>query len=751
MCENTGFQTRILLVAAVCLFFAGGVSQAAVVTINSSADTYVDGFTPFDNYGTEMRLAVGFRTVLEEKSRCRSYLKFDLSVIPAGSVIDNATLELEAVSYSISDPPIKIAVHFVNDVAWNEATLSWSMSPNEGPAAFNLIETDSVLVSGIGAVQWNVTQDVVVAFNSVGLYSTLVKLADDEWQADQNQFIQFRARETSMPAMLSVEYSPPNIGPADPDGGGEVTAVLIRHQEDEHYTLDLLRGEPHDDGEPGRVLDLSWPPNYSYTEKIHITYLGYIGDRPCSIESSDGNQPAKKTGDFSYDSLGRLTDGWSSPDGSADGGVGIRLGYDSPGNLTAADVNYADGSKLSWTLGYDADDNVFKRVYEKADYSGAVPLFGGTVDYFLRNVNPEQLLYKTVQGASRATMLYNYDDADRLISMTLGDGTYVREYGYYGGGLLAEYSNHEDSDYNSALHYTYDRVTGFLAKIASASNLTDAEHVLLGQLSMSYYDNGTLHEVGYSTDEDAADIEPVFAANYAYDASDRLIRAEYESEDPEVPDIVIVMDPDKTASNYMVTHYIYDNSGRLAWTIDTRGNVTRTIYNRSALFADKEMAQVHVKGPEEPYVTSFENDAAGTTLRSTDLRGRFKQYEYDEDGNHFDSFVLGTRSDHDDGYRKPFTMSAQAGFEYPPDPSFRYGWDQYGDPEIVLEEGEVGFNGGTAVRVKSKLSRNRDAELRRIGCKNIVIGDHDGNCKINANDFAIFAANWMVDESDSMH
>ena len=335
----------------------------------------------------------------------------------------------------------------------------------------------------------------------------------------------------------------------------------------------------------------------------------------------------------------------------------------------------------------------------------------------------------------------------------------MREY-TYDEGRLTEFTNHENASYDSAISYTIDRISGLLTDIESQTNSSDPNHIFFGYMTLDYYDNGTIHKVNFSSDEVPPDpVTPVYSVNYAYNNQDRLFKMEIISHDENVPDLTIIMDPNSAEGDYMGTQYIYDNFGRLAWTVDTCGNVNRIFYNEPDL-KEKEMAQIHMEGPGELYITSFEHTAASDIIRSTDLAGHFTQYEYDSNGKLFNSYVLGTQGGAAEGaLGQVFQMFAYDHLNNSPDESvLRFEWDQYGDFGVIIEEGEVGMNGGVAgidaakKKAKIKLSRSKraikhkPAEFKKVGCLELVVGDHNGDCVVNFIDWAIFSHNWLLDK-----
>ena len=212
MYESISSKKMMLMVLIMGLFSMPVGSLATNVTISPTDDTYVDAFNPSSNFGTLIELNCGFQTVASDSTRCRTFLKFDLSSIPANSVINSAELELEAISYNSTLSPTKVAVHNVYPLPWSETNLTWNSSPNSS-AGFAGAPTYTVLIPGTGTYTWIVTPDVITAHAGVGTYSALLKVVEDEFDSSANDFVQFRDDYT---AKLIIYYSSPNLEPTDP-------------------------------------------------------------------------------------------------------------------------------------------------------------------------------------------------------------------------------------------------------------------------------------------------------------------------------------------------------------------------------------------------------------------------------------------------------------------------------------------------------------------------------------------------------
>jgi len=96
-------------------------SCSTTVSFGANKDSEVDQDKPGDNYGTEIVASV--RT--ESSKNARGLFSFDVSSIPAGAVIDSATLTL---CPSRADDPSVIDVRRVTGT-WGETTVTWNNQP----------------------------------------------------------------------------------------------------------------------------------------------------------------------------------------------------------------------------------------------------------------------------------------------------------------------------------------------------------------------------------------------------------------------------------------------------------------------------------------------------------------------------------------------------------------------------------------------------------------------------------------------
>jgi len=150
-------------------------AQVGEVTLKPSDDTYVDSSNPNSNYGEQNYLQItNYNSETNTAYESIVWLKFNLSSVPDGAVIDEATLRLRTSSvngsfnvnaYSGSDLLNVSAV-----ASWTELTLTYSRMPS-----YNTTSTDSVLVgTSDQRYNWSVVDAVKDALNSAARTVTIV-------------------------------------------------------------------------------------------------------------------------------------------------------------------------------------------------------------------------------------------------------------------------------------------------------------------------------------------------------------------------------------------------------------------------------------------------------------------------------------------------------------------------------------------------------------------------------------------------
>jgi hypothetical protein len=129
-------------------------AQEGEVTLNSTDDTFVDDITAVGNYGNASSLEVGkYEDLILGPVEYIVWLKFNLSSVPDGAVVDVATLQLY--SYAVTET-YNVYARFCSNNSWTELTLTHANMP-----VFNATSMDSEVVATSSKwYNWTVTDAV---------------------------------------------------------------------------------------------------------------------------------------------------------------------------------------------------------------------------------------------------------------------------------------------------------------------------------------------------------------------------------------------------------------------------------------------------------------------------------------------------------------------------------------------------------------------------------------------------------------
>lgn len=193
------------LVLAVALVIGGTATGASAfqAQITPSDDSYVEDSLPTTNFGTSVSMYVGDAPPNVPNSIARSYLKFDLSVLPVGAVIDTAIIHIY--NNVIGYPNVTVGAHYLPNDGWTELTITW----NNAPTGFNAVATALRTISLATWNTWNVTSDVQAVWAGDQVYSVVMK----EPVADEGvagNFVTFNTKEDPQPTdrpYLRVVYT----------------------------------------------------------------------------------------------------------------------------------------------------------------------------------------------------------------------------------------------------------------------------------------------------------------------------------------------------------------------------------------------------------------------------------------------------------------------------------------------------------------------------------------------------------------
>jgi hypothetical protein len=170
----------------------GGTSCGTAQTVNAVADSWIEQGSPSSNKGSDSILKVMSKS---GNGNLRALVRYNLPGIPAGCVLDTATLRL----YAGSSASGRTLQALRLNGSWTEGGVNWSNQPaTTGTAA--------TTTSGTGYRSWTVTSAVGAMYSSGSNNGFLIRDATESQDAAQ----QFYAREKGeSPPQLVVTFKTP--------------------------------------------------------------------------------------------------------------------------------------------------------------------------------------------------------------------------------------------------------------------------------------------------------------------------------------------------------------------------------------------------------------------------------------------------------------------------------------------------------------------------------------------------------------
>jgi hypothetical protein len=190
----------IVLGLAVLLFSLSAKSvsaQVGEVALKPTDDTYVDSSNPNSSYGEQNYLQItNYNSGINSAYASIVWLKFNLSSVPDGAVIDGATLQLYTSSvtgsFSVNAYSGSDFLNVSGVVSWTELTLTYSNMPS-----YNTTSMDSVLVATNNQrYNWSVVDALRDALNSTARTVTMILL--DPSPSGLASSISFNSKESSI-------------------------------------------------------------------------------------------------------------------------------------------------------------------------------------------------------------------------------------------------------------------------------------------------------------------------------------------------------------------------------------------------------------------------------------------------------------------------------------------------------------------------------------------------------------------------
>jgi len=220
-------KVKWFLMLAIAIFVMPAVVDAeTTVSLTPTDDAYVDDANPSSNYGSSSSLYVGDTYQNDPPKITRSYLKFDISGIPAGATIVSAKLHIGSVGAG-PNPPLGVGSHYLPDDLWTEGSITFKNAPTN---LYN-VSTDNALVENKDhnlqcCDCWDVLKAVKDARDGLddpttdveGVLSIVLR-AMSWFEGSQNSWCQLCSKEDT----TGYGYEPELVITYDEGGGGSVS------------------------------------------------------------------------------------------------------------------------------------------------------------------------------------------------------------------------------------------------------------------------------------------------------------------------------------------------------------------------------------------------------------------------------------------------------------------------------------------------------------------------------------------------
>ncbi|MDA8212789.1 MAG: DNRLRE domain-containing protein [Clostridia bacterium] len=591
-------------------------------------DTNMRSYFPTQTGGSDTTLGVGLYQDANQSNRIRSLFKFDLSSIPQGASILDATLNLWMASVT-NNTSIGVEVHKVTR-AWTESGANWNTS--DGTTAWttpggDFNATPETTVTGIGPLldlSFNITFDITtMVANWVQTPSSNLGMLLKSNSETTNTVKKFTSSDDvnnpNNRPMLAVTYYP-----------GSRLGLERFWTYDSH---NLTNGVSHTNMTTGnnvvQYTDVFLPGRGLGTEFTRTYNSKDVTDGPLGYGWSftGGQSIVEKPGVKAI---------YTDRDGTAHVFTwdGVASKYVAPAG-TYLDLVKTGTTVVNYTITYK---------------NGTKLTFDSTPD---NNTGVQRGKLLSIQDRHGNTVSYGYDANGKLTSITDPTGR-VTNLAYYPSGRISSITDFA----GRATSYGYD-VSGNLIQVTDPLNqITYLTYNASHQLTRIQDPNGRLTDFTYTAenltkvqepDRDAPDQPTRPGTSYSYDlvnhtstATDRNGNVtSYHSNGNYVIDKItdplnrvnnLILDSNHNVTQITdpkggITTNTYDANGNLTSTSDPLGNQTSATYNAS----NDRLTFTDALGR----ITSFSYNSAGDLLSVTDPAGKITSYSYDAYGNRF--------------------------------------------------------------------------------------------------------------------
>jgi hypothetical protein len=176
---------------------ASSCSSVTTQTVGANADSWIDQSSSSGNFGTDSTLKVRSKS---GNQNARALVRFPLPAIPAGCVLQSATLRLFSPS-AVNGRTLQ-ALRLTG--TWSENGVTWANQPATNG-------TSAATSSGTGWRQWNVLAHVQAMYTGAN-NGFLVRDATENAGASPEQSLHSREKGSDMPQLV-LTFGPPDTSP----------------------------------------------------------------------------------------------------------------------------------------------------------------------------------------------------------------------------------------------------------------------------------------------------------------------------------------------------------------------------------------------------------------------------------------------------------------------------------------------------------------------------------------------------------
>lgn len=171
----------------------------ANTTLYPDDDALVAETQPDSNYGSVALLVCRS----DSDGNTRSFLKFDLSGLPADITITQATLRLNCYAISgLASPDTDVQARQVSDDSWAEGTVTWNSQKTYG-------DVEDTQECSVAWIEWDITDYVASEYSGDQTVSVCMRMVTEDYSSAGSQ-TSFRSKEYdsgSAKPELYIEYS----------------------------------------------------------------------------------------------------------------------------------------------------------------------------------------------------------------------------------------------------------------------------------------------------------------------------------------------------------------------------------------------------------------------------------------------------------------------------------------------------------------------------------------------------------------